>query len=144
MTLFTIGYEKRTLAEFLDILAENGISAVVDIRAIPYSRRKDLCKKALAEKLTEIGIEYVHLGRLGSPKELRDKVRNDGDYDYFFKEYQRYLDEQTETLKALLDLAGRKTVCLLCYERDVNQCHRRAVADKLSKMADGESEILHI
>lgn len=144
MTLFTIGYQGRAPAEFLDVLTESDIRAVVDIRGVPYSRRKDFCKKALAKNLANIGIEYVHLGRLGSPKELRDKVKADGDYDYFFEQYEKYLQEQAEALRTLLDLARRKTICLLCYERDVNQCHRRAVAAKVSEMADGGVEILHL
>jgi uncharacterized protein (DUF488 family) len=144
MKLFTIGYEKRDTDGFFKLLSKNGIDVLFDIRAIPYSRRKDFCKKALAGKLAEMGIEYVHLRELGGPKELRDKVRKDGDYDYFFEQYEKYLEQQAEALETLLDLARRKTACLLCYERDVNQCHRRAVAEELCKMADGVFEVLHL
>jgi uncharacterized protein (DUF488 family) len=144
MKLFTIGYEKRDADEFFDVLSKNGIAVLADIRAVAYSRRKEFSKTALSAKLTEIGIEYVHLRDLGGPKEFRDKVRADDDYDYFFDKYRKHLEEQAEALKTLLDLATRKAVCLLCYERDVNRCHRRAVAAKLSKMADAVFEVLHL
>lgn len=144
MRLFTIGYEKRDTVEFFEKFSKNGIAVLADIRAVPYSRRKEFSKTALSAKLAELGIEYVHLRELGGPKELRDKVRADDDYDYFFDKYQKYLEEQSEALKTLLDLATQKTTCLLCYERDVNRCHRRAVAAELSKMANGAVEILHL
>lgn len=144
MKLFTIGYEKRDTDEFFEVLSKNEIAVLADIRAVAYSRRKEFSKTALAAKLTELGIEYVHLRDLGGPKELRDKVRADDDYDYFFDKYRKYLKEQADALKTLLNLATRKTVCLLCYERDVNRCHRRAVAEELSKMADRAFEILHL
>ncbi len=144
MKLFTIGYEKRDTDEFFEVLSDNRIAVLADIRAVPYSRRKEFSKKQLPAKLAVAGIEYIHLIDLGGPKELRDKVRADDDYDYFFDKYREYLEEQAEALKTLLDLAKRETVCLLCYERDVNRCHRRAVAAELSKMADGATEILHL
>ncbi len=144
MKLFTIGYEKRDTDEFFEALSKNRIAILADIRAVPYSRRKEFSKKQLAAKLAEAGIEYIHLVDLGGPKELRDKVRADDDYDYFFDKYREYLEEQAEALKTLLDLATQKTVCLLCYEKDVNRCHRQAVAEELSKMADGVFEILNL
>lgn len=144
MKLFTIGYEKRDTDEFFELLSKNRIDILADIRAVSFSRRKEFSKTALAGKLAEMGIEYVHIRELGGPKDLRDKVRKDGDYDYFFEQYAKYLDQQAEALEILLDLAGRKSVCLLCYERDVNQCHRRSVAEKLSRMANKAFEILHL
>lgn len=144
MKLFTIGYEKRDTDEFFEVLSKNRIAVLADIRAVPYSRRKEFSKKQLAAKLAEAGIEYIHLADLGGPKELRDKVRADDDYEYFFDKYQIYLEKQADALKTLLDLATQKAVCLLCYERDVNRCHRRTVAEELSKMAAGAFEILHL
>ena len=142
--LYTIGYEKRDLAEFLDILMENEVEIIIDIRAVPYSRRKEYSKKILAASLTQAGIEYVHIVELGSPKELRDKVKADDDYDYFFAEYEKYLQTQTEALRRIVNIAGEKNSCLLCYERDVDRCHRRAVADGIRDMAGENIGISHL
>jgi uncharacterized protein (DUF488 family) len=38
MRLFTIGYEKRGIDDFINILRENEIEVLVDIRAVPHSR----------------------------------------------------------------------------------------------------------
>jgi uncharacterized protein (DUF488 family) len=144
MRLFTIGYEQRKSDEFFEGLKINRIKLLADIRAIAFSRRKEFSKTALSAKLAEMGIEYIHLRDLGGPKELRDKVRADGDYGFFFREYARYLDEQKEALETLIDLAGRKTACLLCYEKDVNRCHRRAVAERIRETSPKKFQLSHL
>lgn len=144
MRLFTIGYEQRRPDEFFRALRESGVEVLADIRAIAFSRRKEFSKTALSQKLREMGIEYVHLRELGGPKDLRDKVKADGDYEDFFKKYKRHLDKQNEGLEKLLDLATKKRVCLLCYERDVNRCHRRAVAQRILDTSDKKLRLSHI
>ena len=144
MKLFTIGYEKRGIESFINTLVANDVEVVIDIRANPYSRVKNFSKKTLAAHLEKSGIQYLHAGELGSPKDLRDKVRDDDDYEYFFFEYEKYLDTQKHLLDDLArSLAGR-TICLLCLEADENRCHRKSVAAKLSKMADGAFDVLHL
>jgi len=132
------------LSEFLHVLSNNGIEIVIDIRAVPYSRRKEYSKKNLAERLKEEDIDYRHVVELGSPKELRDKVKIDDDYGYFFNEYKKYLGKQPEALKGLIEIASDNTVCLLCYERDINRCHRQAVAEAMQDMAGDSIEISHL
>ena len=144
MRLFTIGYEKKDIESFINMLNANGVEVVIDIRANPYSRIKDFSKKTLAAHLEKSGIEYLHAGELGSPKDLRDKVRDDDDYEYFFIEYEKYLDTQKHVLDDLARSFAGRAICLLCLEADENRCHRKSVAEKLSKMADGAFEILHL
>lgn len=143
-SLFTLGYEKLELPEFIALLQTNAIEVVADLRAVPHSRKKGYSKKALSEELARHGIEYILIQELGSPKELRDKVRSDDDYASFFIAYNRYLDTQQEPLKKLLDIAHNRVTCLLCYERDINQCHRKAVAERLIADSAGTFEITHL
>ena len=37
MPLCTIGYEKRSLDEFIDLLLANGVEVVLDVRETPWS-----------------------------------------------------------------------------------------------------------
>jgi uncharacterized protein (DUF488 family) len=143
-TLFTLGYQKREVAELIGILQQNGIKAVADLRAAPYSRKKGFSKKALAAELEKNDIEYYHFGELGSPKELRDKVRADNDYAYFFKAFGKFLNDKRDPLKSLCDLAISKPTCLICFERDINECHRKVVAERLDKIHRGEFKITHL
>jgi len=143
MKLFTVGYERRGIEEFIRILKENNIEILVDIRAVPYSRNNDYAKKKLEMKMRENGIEYLLLTELGSPKDLREKVKADADYGFFFREYERYLEDKTKGLANLAAIAKEKCICLLCYERDINRCHRLSIAKWLVEK-NGGIEITHL
>jgi uncharacterized protein (DUF488 family) len=131
--LYTIGYEKRQFADFINALLKFEVDVLVDIRAIPHSRNGDYAKRNLELRLKENGISYLLIKELGSPKELRKKVKSDGDYGYFFEKYNAYLDGKSEYIKRLIDIAEKKTICLLCYEADFNRCHRKTVADRIAE-----------
>ena len=144
MSLYTIGYEKREIEEFLEILQKKKIRTVVDIRAVPYSRRHEYSKKDLAAALEKRGIEYILISELGTPRELRDQVKADQDYESFFAKYRKYLRGQAEPLNRLLEIARKKTSCLLCYERDVNHCHRRVTSEKIEKLSKSKIAVRHL
>jgi uncharacterized protein (DUF488 family) len=143
MRLFTIGYEKRGIDDFINILRENEIEVLVDIRAVPHSRIIDFAKRNLERHLSENGIDYLLKKGLGSPKELRNKVKSDGDYDHFFAEYDNILKDLKEHITELLIIVKIKKTCLFCYEADVNRCHRRSVAKKLRQL-DRTLEIINL
>jgi uncharacterized protein (DUF488 family) len=143
MRLYTIGYEKKGIDDLLQTLLKNEIDLLVDIRAVPHSRVKDFTKKNLEKSLSENGIEYLLIKELGSPKELRDKVRTDGNYDYFFGEYYKFLKNKMKYLSELSDFTKTRKICLFCYESDADRCHRRSVAGKLREQ-NITLEIVHL
>ena len=73
--LFTIGYEGTTVGEFLSALQNAGVERVIDIRAVPNSRRPGFSKTPLRNALAEAGIDYVHLRALGTPADGRAAAR---------------------------------------------------------------------
>ncbi len=75
MKIYTIGYEQTTMVEFLAALAGAGVARVIDVRALPLSRRPGFSKSSLAASLKEAGIEYFHLKALGTPKAGRDAAK---------------------------------------------------------------------
>lgn len=130
--IVTIGYEGASLSDFLAALRTAGVDHVLDIRELPISRRRGFSKTALADALAAAGIAYTHERALGSPRELRHQLRNDGNLERFFVDFREYLATQQALLKALADtLTG--TVALLCYERDHAECHRSVVATALAR-----------
>lgn len=131
--LITIGYEGAELRHFLSTLEALDVNTLLDIRELPISRRPGFAKTALREGLASVGIAYRHEPRLGSPKDVRHQLREDGDYKRFFKTFGKHLDKQSELLEQLTsELSG--TVALLCYERDHKTCHRLAVAEAMSEL----------
>lgn len=134
MTLFHIGYEGLSFDEFLTYLKYYHISAVVDVRNSPVSRKKGFSKTVLSNNLAEQDIEYIHLQKLGTPKPLRDKLYKDHDYEEFFPAYREYLLSHTDELDSLLDIVNSmQNVLLLCYEKDPERCHRSIVAEEAKK-----------
>src|ERR1700683_3892464 len=73
--LLTIGYEGCTIDDVLAELKAAGVKLLVDVRAVPRSRKPGFSKRQLAAGLDAEGIAYVHLQGLGTPKPGRDAVR---------------------------------------------------------------------
>jgi uncharacterized protein (DUF488 family) len=129
--LFTIGYEETPQKAVLDELVEAGVKLLVDVRAVASSRRPGYSKSQLAAGLDGRGIAYIHLRGLGTPKEGRLAARS-GDHKTLTKIYTAHLKtpqahEEMDQLKTLIKTAG--PICLLCYERDHEHCHRKFIAD---------------
>ncbi|THD36539.1 MAG: DUF488 domain-containing protein [Sphingomonas sp.] len=125
MTIFTIGYEGTTMDAFLTALKNAGVEQVIDVRALPLSRRPGFSKNSLAATLKENGIGYVHLKALGTPKPGRDAAKK-GDWQTMEAVYAGQLElpeAQAEAAK-MRDLAAEKRSALLCFERDAHHCHR--------------------
>ena len=125
MTIYTIGYEATTMAEFLATLTGAGVKRVIDVRALPLSRRPGFSKSSLAASLAEVGIDYVHLKALGTPKEGRDAAKK-GDVATLERVYagQLELPEAQAQAAIMRALAAEMPSALLCFERDPCHCHR--------------------
>ena len=142
--LFTIGYEGRNLEEFAGRLKDFGVETLVDVRDIPLSRKKGFSKTPLSQYLQEVGIEYIHLKQLGSPKDLRGKVKEDGDYKYFYQEYSDYIQTQKPSIETLYQIAANNSACIMCYERNPYICHRLVVAEEIKKRDGNGLVVKHI
>ncbi len=133
-TLSTIGYEGKTLEEFLGELEAAGAELLIDVRAVAASRRPGFSKNALAGALKERGIDYVHLRALGTPAAGREAARKGR-----IAEMRRIFEEQLQTAEAELALeqansaAAERHSALLCFEKDAACCHRAIVAERLTE-----------
>ena len=124
-TIYTIGYEGTTMAEFLAALQAACVRRVIDVRALPLSRRPGFSKSSLAAHLAEVGIDYRHLKALGTPKRGRDAAKK-GDVATLREVYDHQLElpEAQAQAAMMLALAAELPSALLCYERDASHCHR--------------------
>jgi len=135
MRIFTIGYESATVPEFLEALRAAGVEQVIDVRAVPNSRRPGFSKTPLRNALAEAGMDYVHLRALGTPAAGREAARA-GRHEELERIYagQLELPEAIAQGAEMLALAEEKPSALLCYEREPEHCHRtlllRAIAGK--------------
>lgn len=136
-TLFTIGYEKARPDAVMSELKRAKVELLVDTRAVAASRRPGFSKRQLAASLDEAGIAYIHLQKLGTPTEGRAAARA-GDFDKLWRIYDKHIktrDAQDALGELLALIKSGKRVCLLCYERDPNECHRSRIAALVKKRA---------
>src|SRR5664279_1204115 len=134
-TLFTIGYEKALPAAVLGELKRAKVDLLIDTRAVAASRRPGFSQRQLAASLDEAGIAYIHLQKLGTPSEGRQAARA-GDFEALWRIYDKHIKtpEAQDALGELLaQIKSGKRVCLLCYERDPNECHRSRIAALVKK-----------
>lgn len=133
--LATIGYERAELADFIATLTLSRVETLVDIRDRAQSRRPGFSKSALSAALVAAGIEYIHVPALGDPKEGREAARKQ-DYDRFREIFNTVMDGDPAK-KAIIEIASLakiRNICLMCFERDQLQCHRKIVSDRLAEI----------
>ena len=141
MRIFTIGYEGTTVPEFIAALREAGVERVIDVRALPLSRRPGFSKTPLRGALEEAGIEYLHLKALGTPAEGRTAARagRHADLERIYAG-QLELPEAIAQSAQMLDLAREKPSALLCMERKPAHCHRTLLIDAVAS----DFEVVHL
>ncbi len=137
MRIFTIGYEATTVGEFLEALRGARVERVIDVRAVPNSRRPGFSKTPLRNALAEVGIDYVHLRALGTPAAGREAARK-GRHEELKRIYagQLELPEAIAEGAQILELAREKPSALLCYEREPGGCHRTLLIAAVAPDAD--------
>jgi uncharacterized protein (DUF488 family) len=141
MHIFTIGYEATTMGEFLAALSEAGVKRVIDVRALPLSRRPGFSKTPLKTALAEAGIDYVHLKALGTPADGRSAARagKQGELERIYAG-QLELPEAMVQVEQMKELAMEQPSALLCFEREPAQCHRSLLLDAVA----GDAEVTHL
>ena len=142
--LHTLGYEKRSLEEFLALLRQAGIDVVVDVRDTPWSHKPGFSRQPLSVALADAGIEYVHARFAGNPKALRSIASDNAEAIRLYADHLRQRPEILDQLDTLLEplLANDQRVCLICFERDPRHCHRGVLS--ASWTARHGAAVLHL
>ena len=130
-TLFTLGYEKRSLSDYLEILRGAEIEVVLDVRETAWSHKPGFSKTAFAHALEADGIDYLHLPFAGNPKWLRREAVTHRECIENFAEYLCTMPDivtRLDEVIAELGVTGR-SIALTCFERHHSDCHRSILAD---------------
>jgi uncharacterized protein (DUF488 family) len=133
--VFTIGYEGADVDRFLTTLKDANVATLADVRAVALSRKRGFSKSALRDALASQDIGYRHFIKLGTPKEGRQAARA-GDGELMRRIYCNEVlaaEPAQAAFQELEDLAQAQPVCLLCFERDPANCHRRVLAQRLTE-----------
>jgi len=142
--VFTIGYEGREIDDFIDRLKKYRITRLIDVREIPLSRKKGFSKTELRKRVESAKIEYFHFRSLGSPSNIRHRLKIDHNYERFFKAYGIYLENNNAAISEAYDLMQNGLTCIMCFERFPEKCHRSTVVQRIKEIDGNGLNILHI
>lgn len=133
-TISTIGHSTRPIDDFIDLLRQNGVELLADLRTIPQSRRNpQYWHDALAASLAEAGIGDVALPGLGGRRRAAKDSVNTTWWNASFQAYagHRQTDEFAEALADLFARSRQHVTVIMCAEAVPWRCHRSLVADAL-------------
>jgi uncharacterized protein (DUF488 family) len=121
--LFTIGYSSRSINDFLALLEKHKITALCDVRSMPYSSRNpDFNRELLRKSLKSHKIEYVFLG-----EELGERPKDPSCYVDGKAVYQKITNSElfkTGLQRIMLGIQKNYVIALMCAEKDPMTCHR--------------------
>ena len=141
--LFSVGHSNHDLNDFLELLTENGIEIIVDVRTFPSSQYSpQFNRNFLQKQLRNSGIRYEFLGdSLGG--------RPDGDAYYDDEGYVLY-DQMKESeifltgMDQLLDLAKNSRVAMMCSEGVPSDCHRHLLVSRVLAERNPQVQVKHL
>ena len=139
--VFTIGHSTHSLDTFLDLLKQQQINLVVDVRSIPHSAyASHFNKEAVQRFLSAQGITYVYMGHeLGGQPESTTYYDDEGHVMYDrLAESARFREGISDVLEAV----QTHRVALLCSEEDPTECHRRVLVGRV--LGERAVNIFHI
>jgi len=144
--LATIGYEGRTLEAYLNILLEDGVTLLCDVRRNALSRKYGFSKGTLSKGCEGVGIRYEHLPELGIDSKFRKDLSTQESYDRLFDQYEcDVLPQQTDALGIIAEWVARgERVALTCYEHLPGHCHRHCVSEALEQRMGSKYTAKHL
>ena len=142
--IYTIGFTKKSLREFVEALRAAGVRRVVDVRLRNTSQLAGWSKQPDFSYLLEegFGIAYEHRPEFAPTDEILDAYKKGFDWTGYEERFNRLLEERGPEKQAR-ELLAKEAICLLCAEPTADKCHRRLVAEYLRQLAP-KIEIKHL
>jgi uncharacterized protein (DUF488 family) len=128
--IYTLGTNKRSEEDFIEILLAYNIQSLIDVRSFPRSKIPVFRRENLEHLLTLEKIEYHFIG-----KELGG-FRKGGYIAYTIT------DDFRKGIDLLESIALTKTSVIICAERFPWKCHRKWIARELHKRGWGVEHII--
>lgn len=144
--IFTFGYAKHTLEDFLKKLRKNKINLVIDVRILPLDNNYPEFNKFNLVKILRqknLAIQYLYLKELACPENITSVKSQELGLLKYYQLYERYLQKQKRLLDDLAHYIKNINSCLFCEEADPRICHRTLIADYL-QIQNYDSRIKHL
>lgn len=144
LTLFTIGFTRKSAKSFFTLLRKAGVKRIIDIRLNASSQLAGFAKRKDLRFFLRVicDIDYVAVPDLAPTKDILESYRSDASgWEEYERRYLALLEERKAEL--LLSRKMLKSGCLLCSEHEPDRCHRRLAAEYLLEKSGG-IHIVHL
>ena len=144
ITIYTIGFSKKSAETFFGKLEEAGVRRVIDVRRRNTSHLAGFTKRDdLQFFLRRVaGIDYVHVPELAPTDDLLNAyLKRRIDWPTYERRFSTILAAQS--IESLVPPECLADACLLCSEASPDKCHRRLVAEYLRRRS-GNVNIVHL
>ena len=137
LPVYTIGHSNRTVEAFIDLLAGQDVTQLVDIRSMTMSRvNPQFNAEPLTVSLAERGIAYRYIAALGGLRKRSFDVPQDLNGVWRKRSFHNYADYALSGafhagMAELCSMAEDRVTAIMCAEAVWWRCHRRIVADNL-------------
>lgn len=143
INLYTIGFTKKNAETFFNLLINNKVKRIIDIRISNTSQLAGFAKaddlKYFAKAVGDI--DYVYMPQFAPTNELMKKYRNkEITWEKYEAEYLKLLNKRKAGHFNIKELHNS---CLLCSEHTPERCHRSVLAEYLKKI-NGDVKIIHL
>ena len=120
--LLTIGHSSLQADQFLAQLKAHGVTAIADVRSVPFSRRFPwFSSRTLSDRLQSKGIAYIMMGDTLGGRPANAALYRDGVADY--ETMATTADFRTGIDRVVAGMSQHR-LCLMCSEREPLDCHR--------------------
>lgn len=145
ITLYTIGFTKKSAEQFFGLLCDNGVKQLVDVRINNTSQLAGFAKGKDLEFFTNeiCHIPYKHIVDFAPTKELLDQWhKNEVTWTEYVEIYTKMLNDREIVKK--YGVKSFHGACFLCSEDTPEQCHRRLLAEYLQEHSKEKVHIIHL
>lgn len=147
MTIYTIGFTKKSAKQFFDLIKQNNIDIVVDIRLNNKSQLAGFTKgNDLQYFLSELcQCEYKHCLEYAPTKDILDDYKKKRiTWDEYVEKYTALMYSRANYRNFTNEFKSFHNICFLCSEPTPEHCHRRLIAEMIANSATPQIEIKHI
>jgi len=145
MHIYTIGFTKRTAANFFETLKKSGAKHLLDIRLnntsqlAAFTKKQDLpyFLKSLA------GIEYHEMPELAPSDPILKEYRRSKNWKTYEDAYNKLLGKR-KAEKSVSKVWLKEGAVMLCSEHDATKCHRRLAAEYIANKNTGKITVTHL
>lgn len=144
--IFTIGFTRKTAEEFFNLLEDNGVKKIVDVRLYNTSQFLGFTKYPDIEFLLRkvSNIDYFHDLYFAPTERILDNYKKKYiDWDEYEEAFDALMTARDIDEYILKNYADEESYCLLCTEVSSENCHRRLVAEKICDVLE-DVEIIHL